>query len=403
MALTLTTADAALKEDYQPSIREQLNNEIEALKYFSMNSTDVEGRRAVLSLHVGRNSGVGARPEGGSLPPAGNQSYQEERVTLKYNYGRIRISGPVIRAMKSDSGSFVRALQSEVDGVVRDLKRDVNRQVFNDSNGTIAQCASHSGQDITLTSSTDSQRRQLEIGSKIDVGTVTNPTLRGSGLVVTNVTSAGVVTVTGTIVGTIDTSDYVTRAGSGSATSGATYELTGLQAIIAASGTLFNVDPTSIPLWASTVNSNSGTNRAATDNLFETVIDTIWLDSSSAPDKVFTSVGVRRNYASQLKSQRRYGDSGDLSGGFKNLTVQAGNTELGIHVDRDAPNNTAFLINSYHITQHQSSDWEFMDEDGAVLSRISGEDAYEAVLFKYHELTTDARNTHGRISDLTES
>ena len=67
MALTLTTADSALKEDYQPAIREQLNNEIMMLAQIESNSTDVEGRRAVLSLHVSRNSGVGPRAEGGTF------------------------------------------------------------------------------------------------------------------------------------------------------------------------------------------------------------------------------------------------------------------------------------------------------------------------------------------------
>lgn len=402
MAQNLTNANAALKEDYQPSIREQLNNDIEALNYFEKNSTDVEGRRAVLSLHTGRNSGVGARPEGGTLPTAGQQGYQEERVLLKYNYGRIQITGPVMKAMRSDQGSFVRALESEINGVVQDLKRDVNRQIFNNANGTIAQAASVSGQVVTMTSMTNTQKRQLFIGSKVDLGTVTNPTLRGTALVVTAVTDT-TVTLTGTINASVDTSDYFTRSGAGSTVSGATYGLTGLQKIVNSGDTLFNVDGSTVAVWNSKVSANGGTNRAATDNLFETVIDDVWLDSGEAPDMFFTSVGVRRNYASQLKSQRRYDDSGDLAGGFKALTVQAGNTELAIHVDRDAPNNKAFLITSSCITQHQSSDWEFMDEDGAVLSRVSGEDAYEAVLLKYHELTTDRRNVHARVDDLSES
>ena len=61
---TLTTADASLKEDYQPAIREQLNQENKFLAQLEKNTKDVEGRRAVLSLHVTRNSGVGARTEG---------------------------------------------------------------------------------------------------------------------------------------------------------------------------------------------------------------------------------------------------------------------------------------------------------------------------------------------------
>ena len=406
MALNLTTADSALKEDYQPAIREQLNQEIMMLNQIESNSRDVEGRRAVLSIHTARNNGVGARAEAGTLPTAGNQAYKEERVTLKYNYGRIQITGPVIRAMKSDSGSFVRAIESEVNGVVTDLKRDVNRQIFNDSNGTIAQCASVSSADVTLTTPSATQLRQLEVGSKVDIGTVTSPTDHANGSEITAVnTSTGVITLSPAASAGVGTSDYVFRHGAKSTSSGATYELTGLQAIVAASGALFNLNPATAGegMWKSTVNSNSGTNRAATDNLFETVIDDIFLESGQAPDFIVTTPAVRRNYASQLKAQKRFTDTTTLKGGFSALTVDAGNVSLPLAVDRDCPSNSAFLLKTDNITQHQASDWEFMDEDGSVLSRVSATDAYEAVLFKYHELTTDRRNVHGRISDLTES
>ncbi len=405
MALNLTAADSALKEDYQPAIREQLNQEIMMLNQIEQNTRDVEGRRAVLSIHTGRNSGVGARAEGGTLPTAGSQQYKEERVTLKYNYGRIKVTGPVIRAMKSDSGSFVRAIESEVSGVVMDLKRDVNRQIFNDSNGAIAQCASESAKVYTLTTPTATQLRQLEVGSLVDVGTVTNPTLRVTAGTVSSVdTALGTVTLDkDPATGSVDASDFIFRSGAKNTTSGGTHELIGLQAIVNNSGTLYNIDPTVVTLWKSTVNGNSGTDRAATDNLFETVIDDIGLESGTSPNFIVTTVGVRRNYASQLKAQKRFTDTTTLKGGFSALTVDAGNVSLPLATDRDCPNNKAFLLNTDHIMQHASSDWEFMDEDGSVLSRVSGEDAYEAVLFKYHELTTDRRNVHGRIDDLSES
>src|SRR5438874_2448222 len=135
MALTLATADSALKEDYQPAIREQLNQAVVLLNQVEKNSTDIEGRRAVLSIHTGRNSGVGARADGGALPVAGNQAYKEERVPLKFNYGRIQITGPTIKAMKSDQGSFVRAVDSESKSVTNDLRRDVNRQAYGTADG----------------------------------------------------------------------------------------------------------------------------------------------------------------------------------------------------------------------------------------------------------------------------
>ena len=50
---TKTTADSALKEDYQPFVRDQINNETYLLTYIEKNDKDIEstptgGRRAVL-------------------------------------------------------------------------------------------------------------------------------------------------------------------------------------------------------------------------------------------------------------------------------------------------------------------------------------------------------------------
>ena len=125
MALTPTTADAVLKEDYQPVVREQLNQGIAFLQQIEKNDKDFEGRRAVLALHVSRNSGVGARAAGGTLPTAGQQGYAEQRVPVYRNYGRGQIDGGVIKQMRSDKGSFVRAVESETRGIVNDLKRSV--------------------------------------------------------------------------------------------------------------------------------------------------------------------------------------------------------------------------------------------------------------------------------------
>jgi hypothetical protein len=48
----------------------------------------------------------------------------------------------------------------------------------------------------------------------------------------------------------------------------------------------------------------------------------------------------------------------------------------------------------------QMSDWSWMDRDGAVLSRVSGEDSYEAVLYWYADLTTDKPKAHAFLRDV---
>jgi len=423
MTATTTTLDKALKEYYLPPAREQLNNENMMLAQIERTTQHVEGREAVLSLHVGRNSGIGARAEGGELPTAGNQQYIDARVGLAYNYLRIRVSGQAMKATASDSGSFVRALSNEMTNGVNDLRRDINRQIFNDGNGTIARANAHSSQVITLHADTTiAQANQIEVGMRIDLGTVGNPDLRSSdatGLVVTAVDKSNLaaveVTVTGTINGTVDTSDFITRFDSGknadgsgadAADSAGTLELIGLQKIVGVAGTsLHGTDSSTYPVWASVSSANSGTNRAATDTLFEKVIDDIDIEAGKAPNLCVTTKGVRRNYAAQLKSMKRFNDGASLTlkGGFKALTIDCGDVSLPLVADRDCTGNTAYMINTNHITQHEMSDWEWADYDGAVLRNRSGYDEWQAFMFKYHQLCTDQRNTHGIISDLSES
>lgn len=406
MGLTLTNADAALKEDYEPAIREQLNNAFMILSQIEKTSKDVEGRRVVLSLHVTRNSGVGARAELGTLPTAGNQGYVEERVGMRYNYGRIQVSGPVMRAMKSDTGSFVRAVDSETKGVVTDLKVDVNRQIWGTSDGVIVGALSSAGQVITLdATATASQVRQLSIGMVIDVGTVANPTLRASAVSISAINDSNPAAVTVTVVGALGAvadTDFIFRAGAGGSGS-SQKELTGLQTIVDDANSLFNVDPASYPVWKSYVDGASGVNRTPTETLFAKVAQQVNIRSGQDPDLWVTSDGVHRAFAANLQSQKRFTNTVDLKGGYAGLEINAGGVRPSALIwDKDAPNNKAFALSTPHLQQNQESEWEFMQEDGAVLSRVSGVDAYEATLFKYHEVTTDQRNAHGLIEDLSE-
>lgn len=395
---TMANVDAALKNDYQPAIREQLVNSWMLLNQIESNSKDVEGRYAVLALHTGRNSGVGARGAGAALPAAGQQGYVEERVPVIRNYGAMAIHGDLIEASASDKGSFARMLDRESKGLVTDLKNDVSRQLYNDSTRSIAQCGTTSAANVVvLTNPTRAQMRQFSVGMKVDIGTTANYVAVASDRGITAVDRVnGTITIDGAAV-TTTSSHYITRQGS------LGLELTGLRQIVASSGTLFNVNPSTTPEWVSTANT-SGLNRVPTEILFETVIEDIKFESDESPNLIITTTGVRRALAAQYQGARRYTDSVDIKAGFKAVTVAAGNVELPLVDDNDCPNNTAFVLNTMHLTQHQMGNpWSFMDRDGSVLHLKSGFDSYEAYIYNYHELTTDRRNSHGIITQLTEA
>lgn len=407
MPLTLSTADSALKEFYLPAIRNQLNNDTPMLNIVEPKKVDVEGRRAVLSLRVGRNSGHGARAEGGTLPTAGNQQYAEERVPLRYNYGRIQVSGQTIKQMASDKGAFVRAVDSETKGITEDLKRDINRQLWGTSDGVIAACGTTTAATTVVLATTTSevQMRQFYVGMKVDIGTVAQLGAGSGGRVygatISAVSVSGKTITIGSAV-TTDANDRVSIAGSGG--SGASQkELTGLQTIVAATGALHNVDPATQPVWAATSNANGGTNRAISEVLMAKTVHDIQIASGEWPTHGLGSHGVIRSYANLLMAGKRYVGTTDLKGGYSAIPFEAAGPTIPVAPDRDAPANKLHFLNVNHLSFGRASDWEWMDEDGAVLSRVSGQDAYEATLFLYADMFTDKRDSHGVLADLTES
>lgn len=405
-----TTADAILKEDYQPGIREQLNNDIPLLTYAEKRATDTDGRRAVLALHMSRNQGAGARAEGGTLPTAGSQGYVDEVIPVFSNYQRGKISGQLIRSADRGSASFINALDAETDGMTTDLKRDVNRQLWGTSDGVIA------GTDLTTSSlqvklvstATYVQFEQLEVGMPVDIGTVAAPTLKTSNNAIVRTGGAGTAAdpywIELTAVATTTGTDFIFRTGNGG--SGASQkELTGVQSIVAASGTLWGVNPTTWPKFVSTVKSNLGTNRAVTESLMAQTVHAVNRQSGKWPNLATCSDGVQRAFAAHLMSTKRSVNTLDLHGGYgKGIDfIAGGGTSCPVTIDRDCPANRMFFFSTDRLIQFEMSDWEFMDMDGSVLSRVANEDAYEMTLFKYHEFATDRRNVHGMLSDLTEA
>lgn len=412
--LDFTAADAALKEDYQPAIREQLNNSNMLLAQVDTKTKDVEGREAVLALHTGRNTGVGARAEMGTLPTAGNQSYTNVRVPVKFNYGRISVSGPIIEGMKSDRGSWTRAVDSESKGIVADLKRDVNRQLHTPSNGVIGTVVSVSTNTVTF--ATEAEVRRQEVGQSFDFYDGDFASDDTGEVVVSRDISAKTVTYTG--LSGVDAGDWVVRSGvtmggaavTSKATEDALQEIHGLEDIVtdgtSTAGTsdglahpwLHGVDGTATTVWQSY---ESAVGAAPTDSVFETAMDEINLASGEDPDLIITSHKAVRAYAATLKSQKRFSNTVELKGGFSTLTVQTGRGEIPLWAERDTLDDVAFLVNTDCLAHWVMSDWSFMDRDGSVLSRIGNTDAYEATLYKYHEFGTDARNRHGKLTGLT--
>jgi len=240
------------------------------------------------------------------------------------------------------------------------------------------------------------------------IGTVAAPTLKSSANAITRTGGSGTSTdpywIELTSVATTTGTDYIFRSGNGGSSTNQK-EVTGLQTIVDSSGSLFNIDPNTYGVWKASEFGNSGTLRQISETLMSQVVQDININSGTWPNLGVCHHGVFRAYANLLLGLKRFNDTTKLKGGYDAGIpfIGGGGSAIPIVPERDCPANSLFFINTDHLTEYMDSDWEFMQEDGAVLSRVTGYDAYEFVLFKGMEVGTDQRNTHGKLVDISHA
>lgn len=393
MPATMTTVSALTKEIYEGSLRKQLNDEAVALKRLEKTSegvtSDVGGKYVTFPIHTTRNAGIGARNELEQLPNAGQQGTAAARVGLKYLYGRVRLSGQTMELAERNSQAFMSALDLEMNGLKDDLRKDQNRQVYGDGIGGVHRITAAA----TTATPTVAHTIWGQIGMQVDITDSTGVTIKASNRQITAIT-ATTVTFSGATQAVV-IGDLITRTGS------STKEWTGLAKIVESSGTLYNVDPVTTPVWTSEVDHNSGVNRALSEGLMINMVDRIRTRGGKTT-VIFQSLGVRRAYFNLLVQQRRFTGTKEFAGGFTGLTFTTDTGEIPVVVDVDCPPNTQYFLNENELKWYRESDWSFMNRDGSMWQRVIDFDAYDAIMFQYSELGTHRRNTHGVIRDLTE-
>lgn len=396
MGATLTTATNILKEIYEPRIREQLQNELVTSKRLEQTSegvtSEVGGKYVVFPTHVKRNHGIGARLEMEQLPTAQNQGYASARVNLAYLYGSLRLSGQTMELAKTNYQAFASVLDQEVNGIQTDLAKDMNRQVYGTSVGALGTATgAYATTTIPMTNT-----QYMEVGMVVDVYDSTGTTQRATGRNVTAVNKGVNIVVDGANIAAGAIGDIVVRLGN------LNRETIGLQQIVSATGTLYNIDPTVETSWKSVINANGGTNRSLSESLMIKQVDDIRVNGGKTT-AIFTTLGVRRSYFNLLSQQRQYNDTTEFEGGFKGLKFTTDNGDIPVISDIDCQPNRMYFLNEKEMKFYREGDWSFMDRDGSKWQRVIGFDAYDATLYKYCQLGCHRRNSQGLVSDITEA
>ena len=401
MGATLATVTKVMKEIYEgKGVEDQFNDEtitMSRLKKSSNGITNqVGGKYVTFPIGTKRNTGIGARNEMERLPDAGQQGTEAVKIGLKYLYASMQLTGQALRLVDSDYNSFASALDLEVNGLISNIATDMNRQVYGDGKGTIGTVVAVSGVPaLNNNKMTVDEVKYFQEDMAVDIFTSGDALVVASRVILAVDYDTKIITVSGAVL-TPTAGQYFTRAGNQNR------EWTGLAAIVSNTKPLYGLDPATVNVWKARVDANGGTARAVSEGLFTTMADNIRRDSGQTPTAIFTTLGVRRQYADLLMTTRTFVNTTEFTGGFKHLAFETDKGAIPIVVDDKAPTGTAWFLNEKNIKIYQEAEWGWMDFDGNKFKQLTDYDAYLARRFQYSELGTNRRNSHGVIKDLQE-
>lgn len=430
MGQTLTAFDAVLKEVYGPRVEEQLNTKNPLAEWIDENdSSDWTGREVTYPIHVGRNQGVGASAEGDPLPAAGQQGHATVKISARYNYGRIELTGQVIKASLQNKGAFTRAMDSEIAGLVRDLANERERQNFSAGNGVLALINGNQTSTSNTTilvdspygvSPTTNGARFLERGAFYAVINASSKAVEGTFTCGNTLSSTGGYIIASAITAGVTFSDnaFIVRNKqvAGIVTDGSknSYdkETMGLLGIIddgTYAGTLSNVNRTTYPIFKSYVIGSVGALSLDAIQRGIDAADEMGGGDFGANGVFFTGYDTRREYLKLLQADRRYSGA-DLSspdGGTRKAALKSGGEitygDRPWKVSKKAPYGTLFGMLKGTVTRYINVRGEWADEDERILRNVAGYDKWEAFYRIFDNYHADRPNECFRLDGITTS
>lgn len=397
--LNLTYFDSVLKDQYEGPIRSQLNNSTVLMKRAQKTSEfiDATGRKAIIPILYGNPQAIGARGDRAALPTSDYSKYDTSEVTVKSNYGRIEVTGKSMRASRNNAGAFTKAVDSEIQNMVKGLKKDINRQMITgDANGILAYIES-----VPDANSVVVYRPGGITGAGINDATM----FCHLNMLVDSYTSTAKNGDSATI-SAIDESARDLTIATHSMLAGDTlhrednysYEMMGLRGVIDDStvkSTLQAIDSSTLTWWRSKRYHNSGELRDVNSVLMQGPYSYCEKQGDKA-SLMLCSFDIRDSYAASLEAQRRIVNSKTLDGGFEYIEFHS----KPVVPDADCPTSVMFFVVEAQMALHVQSDFHWSDEDGNILSRMTGYDSFEAFIYYDAEYATFKRNAHAVLYDL---
>lgn len=390
--VSMSTVSDALKLMYLPAMQDQMNYEINPFyAKLEKNSDDmVKGLYAVQALRYGKNGGVGNRSETGALPTPNSRKTLQVKIETKNVFARILISDKITRVGVGGQSSFVNILTKELDDALADSKDSVSRQVFGNGTGVLTTISAAASASTTLYVA---DPYILSPGMQIDIYSASGTAAISTCNEITNVdydnkkiTVASAVTC-GSAAFTVVNGNYG-------------LEMTGLGAVFG-TGNLYGV-ARSTYTWMVPTMLNQATSAGITAELDELYMqrcmDLGYRRAGTKFDFILCSDGVRRAFQYMNQVYKRNTEIMKLEAGYDVVSFNG----IPLVVDMYAPASKMFFLSSEEWKLHRVDDWDWLEKDGAILSRISGYPTYEATLALYADLACSVPGGQAQLYGITE-
>lgn len=397
---TLAIANAILKDDYLGPLRSALNVATPIYDRVTKNSRDIVGRQAWIPVEMALSQAAGARAENAQLPDSDKGEYQELKVSLKHYYGSMSVTGPVLRqTAKGDRGAFARIVDVEAKGMKKLLSLVCAHDMY--LGHTLATCTAEAGVN-TLQLASNTNMQYFFKNMKIDVVLTSDGTKNANGdsLTITAVDKPNkTITYVGAAITTLVTEEVVRED-----TYGQT--VTPLLDIIDNSTDIYGVTTSSFDEWKSTVDTSVG---SFTVKKLQDTIDKIVIASGKYPTAIYSDYARQNKYFVLLTANPQYIQTTPpkvLDGGFRSLAYTGGGQPIPWIADRLMPAETLLLPHEPDLQFFSGGDWDFIEIGGDVwLPDILGstpKDNFKAVLFRDKEMGAYNRNSHGKMTGVTD-
>jgi len=420
LAILLSNVTNALQKVIMPFIQDNFNKQTILLDQVKRNSgVTFMNDNFYAPIRTSRHGGVTNLADDGNTLVSGKSSIGQASVAVKILTGTFDISKLTMDATKTSKGAVENQLTWQAETLASDFAKDVNRQLFSDGVGILAQVSGSVGAGtmsiMTPNSSLDDGRSldwygavnkdipaaeyifpDMVVGigtAGADLGTVSSaPTSSADG-------TLGTVVMTGAPA--IAANDAVYRM-DGSGEGAGTSEIQGLRAALSSSS--------GTTTYAGVARNTSGWTPAlgtVSEALTLSAMESQYLSAKKnarGSDRyaIFVNKTLYKKYGDILTSMRRTVNETELLGGWTGLEFAAGAGRVGVFLDYDTPDGEVMIVNLDTLTIAQVSDMGWLeDPSGGALVRRRDAITYQATMTWFVNMICLAPGANGRLTQKT--